>query len=232
MTATCSTENIDASQHIFGFNIIHKDWPTGRDMANSKQSFFAIYTPVAIKYIYNTIESHLGISASDASGHPLPDKNMIYGNTRDTIKKTTTKIENFLDIKDGLSKFDVLVIHGHQSKEEKSAYLRHFSTCNGKKKNVKIACATSKVASAGIDCKDVRFVFRIDLLPPIWDLAQEMGRAGRGPFATGNDYKYFLFFKLADLIYLYLKICNPNEHVMMWITDHYNPKSYLPVLSF
>ena len=119
MTATFSNEIINAFQHLFGFHNTHKDWPTVRNMTNRKQSFFAIYTPVAIKYIYNTIETHLGKSAVNASGNPLPDKKMIYRNTRDAIKKTAMKIEIFLDTKDGLSKFDILVIHGHQSKEEK-----------------------------------------------------------------------------------------------------------------
>ena len=39
MTATCSSEIIDNLQHIFGFNIIHKDWPMVRDMVNRKQLF-------------------------------------------------------------------------------------------------------------------------------------------------------------------------------------------------
>ena len=66
--------------------------------------------------------------------------------------------------------------------------------------NFKIACATSGVANTGIDCTDVQFVFQINLPPSTWDLAQEMGRAGRGPFATGNDYTYFLF---SNLLILY-----------------------------
>ena len=38
-----------------------------------------------------------------------------------------------------------------------------------------------------------------------------MGHAGRGPFATGNDYTYFLFFKFADLVYPYMQINNPGK---------------------
>ena len=41
--------------------------------------------------------------------------------------------------------------------------------------NIKIACATSGIANAGIDSKDIWFVIHIDLPPSIWDLAQEMG---------------------------------------------------------
>ena len=101
----------------------------------------------------------MGKNEVDASRCPLPDKQMYYGNTRESIKALGEKLKLFLDSKDALAKYDVLVIHGHQSKEEKLAFLNHFSTCNGQKMNFKIACATSGVANAGIDCKDVRFVF-------------------------------------------------------------------------
>ena len=128
-------------------------------MANHKQAFIAQYTPVGIWYIYEVIEQHMGRNEVDVSGRPLPDKQTYYGNTRESIKVLSEKLKYSLDSKDALVKYDVLVIHGHQSKEEKSALLNHFSTCNGQKMNFKITCATSGVANAGIDCKDVRFVF-------------------------------------------------------------------------
>ena len=148
----------------------------------------------------------------DSNGHLLPDKQLYYGNTRNSMKALGEKLETFLDSKDERAKYDVLVIHGHQSKEEKSAFLNHFSTCNGEKMNFKIACATSGVANSGINCKDIPFVFRLDLPPSIWDMAQEMGRAGRAPHATSEDYKYFLFFSLTYLIYLFMCINDTSEH--------------------
>ena len=203
MTVTCSNKIIAASERIFGFNLTHTDWPSVKDMANRKQSFLATYTPAGIHYIYNVIDNHLGKDASDAQGCPLPDKMMYYGNSRTSEKGLATKIEKHLDSTAELSNYDVLVIHGHQSQEEISAYLKHFASCNGNTMHIKFGCATSGVANAGIDCKDIWFVIQIDSLPSIWDLAQKMGRAHRGPFATGNDYKYFLFFSLPDLIYLF-----------------------------
>ena len=77
--------------------------------------------------------------------------------------------------------------------------------------NIEIACATSGVANAGIDYKDVRFVFRLDLPPSVWDLAQEMGRAGQGHHSTSNDFVYYLFFTLKDVIYLFKQINNPSK---------------------
>ena len=116
-----------------------------------------------------------------------------------------------MDSKDDLVKYDVLMIHGHQSKEEKSALLKHFSTCNGQKMNFKIACVTSGVTNAGIDSKDVRFVFHLNLPPLIWDLAQEMGHTGKSLYATSEDYTYSLFFSLQDVIYLFKWINDASE---------------------
>jgi len=180
-------------------------------MANRKQSFIATYTPVGIRYIYEVIEEHLGKNEVDGNGRLLPDKQLYYGNTRNAIKALGEKLETCLDLKDNLEKYDVLVIHGQQSKEEMSAFLNAFSTCNGENMNFKIACATSGVANSGIDCKDIRFVFRLDLPPSIWDMAQEMGRAGRGQHATSEDYTYFLFFSLSNLIYLFMQINDTSE---------------------
>ena len=108
MTASCSNEIIAASQRIFGFNLTHTDWPSVKDMANKKQSFLATYTPAGISYIYNVIDNHLGKDASNAQGHPLPDKMMYYGNLQLSVKGLATKIENHLDSTDNVSKYDVL----------------------------------------------------------------------------------------------------------------------------
>ena len=53
--------------------------------------------------------------------------------------------------------------------------------------NFKVICLTSGVTNAGIDCNDIRDVFRLDLPPSIFDLVQEMGRAGRRDNASAED---------------------------------------------
>ena len=181
-------------------------------MTNQKQAFVATYTPVGICYIYKVIEQHLGKNKLDSYDHLLPNKQMYHGNSYNSIKALAEKLEVFLDSKDELHKFDISVIHGHQStKEEKAAFLKHFSTCNGEGTKFKITCAPSGVANAGIDCKEICFVSPLDLPPSIWDLAQEMGHAGRGSFATSDDYVYFLFFSLLDVMYLFKRMNNPSE---------------------
>ena len=57
---------------------------------------------------------------------------------------------------DNLHKFDTLVTHGNQNREEKYAFIKHFATCDGSKMNSKALCATSGVANAGIDCKQAQ----------------------------------------------------------------------------
>ena len=126
MTTTCSKSILAASKRIFGFKITHKDWRTVKGIANCKQLLIATYSPVGIHYIYEVIQEHMGINEVDGNGHPLPDKQLYYGNTHNSIKALGEKLETFLDSKDDLAKYDMLVIHGHQSKEEKPAFLSHF----------------------------------------------------------------------------------------------------------
>ena len=118
MTATCSKSILASSEQIFGFKITHKDWPMVKAMANCKQAFVAQYTPVGICYIYDVIEQHMGKNEVDSNGHPLPHKQMHYGNTCNLIKALGEKLETFLDLKDDLAKYDVLVIHGHNQKKK------------------------------------------------------------------------------------------------------------------
>ena len=86
MTATCSKSILAASERTFGFKITHKDWPTVKGMANCKQSLIATYTPIAICYIYDIIQLHLGKNEVDSNGRPLPDKQLYYGNTPNSVK--------------------------------------------------------------------------------------------------------------------------------------------------
>lgn len=136
---------------------------------------------------------------------------MFYRNTQNLIKALAEKLEIFLDSKEDLAKFDVLAICGHQSKEEKSAFLKHFSTCNGEKLNFKITHATNEIPNTKIDCEDFRFMFQLDLPTSVWDFAQELGPAGRASHITSNDYTYFLFFSLQDVIYLFKRMNNTSE---------------------
>ena len=93
-----------------------------------------------------------------------------------------------------MKEIDIISLVGTFTKEEKARKLRTF--VNGSSKHpelkIRVLCATSGVGNAGIDCPDVRAVYRIDFPPSILDIAQEKGRAGRRADATPENFHYFL----------------------------------------
>ena len=212
MTATCSLSIVDASKELFGVSITDQHWPSVYEMANRKQSFQATYSPLGIRYVKKLLPHYLSSAEIGPDNSVLPSKVMFYANTATSVKGLSETLEEFLDSSNATKDVDVLLVHGNLTKEEKSAFISAFtSDANDDDMNFKIMCSTSGVANAGIDCKDVRCVFRLDLPPSIFDLVQEMGRAGRRPNATAEHYHYHLFFSLEHLIYLYKGILNPDD---------------------
>ena len=128
---------------------------------------------------------------------------MFYLNTVTSIKGLSEALEEFLDTNQDTKNIDVL--------EEKGAFIGAFTNNEHDNMNFQIMCSTSGVANAGIDSKDIRAVFCLDLPPSIFDLVQEMGRAGRHPNATGEHYHYHIFFSIEHFIHLYKQILNPEE---------------------
>ena len=211
MTATCSLSIVSASEELFGFSITSHHWPSAFEMANRKQSFEASYSTVGIRYVKRLLHHYLTVQHVDSNDEQLPSKFMFYANTAKSIKGLSETLEEFLDSNQETKDIDVLLVHGNLSKEEKGAFISAFTNNNISGMNFKIMCSTSGVANAGIDCKDVRAVFRLDLPSSVFDLVQEMGRAGRRDNATGEHYHYHLFFSIENLIYLYKRIMSPDE---------------------
>ena len=211
MTATCSLSIVSASEELFGFSITSQHWPSAFEMANRSQSFESSYSTVGIRYVKKLLHHYLTVVQVDSNDEELPTKFMFYANTAKSIKGLSETLEEFLDSNQNTKDIDVLLVHGNLSKEEKSAFIGAFTETNIPGMNFKIMCSTSGVANAGIDCKDVRAVFRLDLPSSVFDLVQEMGRAGRRPNATGEYYHYHLFFSIENLIYLYKRIMSPDE---------------------
>ena len=76
---------------------------------------------------------------------------------------------------------------------------------------MRLLCATSGVGNAGIDCPDVRTVYRIDFPPSILDLAQEKGRAGRRPNTSADNFHYTVCYSLESFLYLFKRTLDPSE---------------------
>ena len=211
MTATCSLSIVDASEELFGVTITNQHWPSVYEMANRKQSLHATYSPLGIRYVKMLLPHYLTSVQYGPDDKALPNKVMFYANTATSVKGLSETLEEFLDSSNTTKDFDVLLVHGNLTKEEKSAFIAAFTGDGNEDTNFKIMCSTSGVANAGIDSKDVRCVFRLDLPPSIFDLVQEMGRAGRHENASAEHYHYHLFFSIEHLIYLYKQILNPEE---------------------
>ena len=112
LTATCSLSIIHASQKLLGIEITHRHWPTAAEMVNRSQSIVTTYTSVKLRFVQKLISEYFGKVNSDSNGRILPNKIMIYNNSRSKIKDFNEKIELYLDSNDNLSKYDVLCVHG------------------------------------------------------------------------------------------------------------------------
>ena len=76
--------------------------------------------------------------------------------------------------------------------------------------NMNILYATSGVGNAGINCRDVRAVYRVDFLPSISDLSQECGRAGQRDDAVPNNFVYQVAICLESLLHIFRRINHPE----------------------
>ena len=127
----------------------------------------------------------------------LPNKCIVYSNIRKRVIDIKERLGNVFDADDNLHQFEVLSIHGHLPKLEKSRYMQMFlNPTHPDDKNVKVLCATSGVGNVGIDSPDIREVFRLEFPPSLLDIVQESGRAGRLAIPDPANFKYTLYFSL------------------------------------
>jgi len=104
-----------------------------------------------------------------------------------------------------------LTLVGTLKRAEKAATIKRF--INGMETlgtKMNILCATSGVGNAGIDCSDVRAVYRIDFPPSIGDLSQECGRAGRREDATPDNFVYQVAICLESFLHIFRRINHPE----------------------
>ena len=107
---------------------------------------------------------------------------------------------------------DVMVLHGHQTRTQKASYLNLFtSNTTTIDHDAQILCATSGVANAGIDSKDVYCAMRTEFPPSIHDICQEKGRVGQISLATANVFTYVICFDIDSYVLLLHRTLNPEE---------------------
>ena len=95
-----------------------------------------------------------------------------------------------------------------------------------------ILCATSGVRNAGIDCKDVRAVYRIDFPPSIADLSQECGRAGRRDDATPDHFVYQVAICLESFLHIFRRINHPDTRSADVSYQKYQMEELMDVVTF
>ena len=205
LTATCTTSVQSSFESLIGVKCNSVHWPSPLEMKNRKVRIEVVYTPLW----YSSVQKTIALYLPDHS--TLPNKVIIYSNARQRILKLVDKLETYLDSDEKFDEIDVLTLVGTQTRAEKAAKINRFvngSEIAGSKMN--ILCATSGVGNAGIDCSDVRAVYRVDFPPSISDLSQECGRAGRRDDATPDNFVYQVAICLESFLHIFRRINHPE----------------------
>ena len=233
LTATCTADIRHSFEKLMQLHISKWQWPNADEMAHRSVSIHTHYTTKPFSVVMKTFKSVISNPSSDYDSEStsdsasisnfqpnLPNKVIVYSNTREKILNFAESVKKKMNADNVLKTIDVISLVGTLTKDEKAEFVRIF--INGSSKHtdlkVRLLCATSGVGNAGIDCPDVRAVYRIDFPPSILDLAQEKGRVGRRPGATTEDYHYSICYSLESFLYLFKRTLDPTEE---YVTEAY-----------
>ena len=221
MTGTCTLEIMQNFESLFGIKIDFTYWPNHEQMRHRSVCIKSRYTGTPMNEIKKVLNATMkGPSASRST------KILMYSNMREKTIEVGKKVEEYLETDDETFLIDVLTIHGRQTRTQKASYLDLFvSDQTTLAHDVRILCATSGVANAGIDSKNVRCAIRIEFPPSIQDICQEKGRVGRIQAATPDDFAYLICFNIDSFVLLLRRTLNPDEKMTnsfrsMMISDH------------
>ena len=90
----------------------------------------------------------------------LPNKVIIYSNSRQQILLSVEKLENYFDGDDNLQACDVMTLVGTQTRAQKASIINVFINKSDELEyNLDVLYATSGVGNAGIDCIKIRAVY-------------------------------------------------------------------------
>ena len=221
MTGTCTLDIMQNFESLFGIKIDFTSWPNHEQMRHRSVSIKFKYTGTPMNEIKKVLNATMkGPSASRST------KLLMYSNMRDKTVEVGKKVEEYLETDDETFLIDVMTLHGRQTRTQKASYLDLFVSDHiTLAHDVRILCATSGVANAGIDSKHVRCAIRIEFPPSIQDICQEKGRVGRIPSATPEEFAYLICFDVDSFVLLLRRTLNPDEKMTksfrsMMISDH------------
>ena len=189
LTATCTAAIKRDFESLMQLEINQWQWPSPNQMMHRSVSIHTHYTTKPFSHVMKTFKSMISNSPSESNSDAdtdsdsisnLPTKVIVYSNTREKILNFAESIKKKMNSDKVLKGIDIITLVGTLTKQEKTEFIRLF--VNGSRKHpdlkLRLLCATSGVGNAGIDCPDVRAVYRIDFPPSILDLAQ--GKDVRG----------------------------------------------------
>ena len=105
-----------------------------------------------------------------------------------------------------------MTLVGTHLRSEKAAIINRF--VNGREalgtNIMNILCATSRVGNAGMNCRDVRAVYKVDFPPSIADLSKECGRVRRRNHATPDNFVYQVAICLESFLHIFRRINHPE----------------------
>jgi superfamily II DNA helicase RecQ len=209
MTGTCTLAIVHNFETLFGVKINCTHWPKHNDMRHRSVGIILKYTSAPMNDIKKVIDTTMkGRSASQSR------KIIIYSNMRDKIVQLGKKVEDYLEIDEATYPIDLVILHGHLTRKQKASYLKRFVNVTNTTTidhDVRILCATSGVANAGIDSKHVYCALRAEFPPSIQDMCQEKGRVGRIPSATPDIFTYVVCFDVESFVLLLRRTLNPEE---------------------
>ncbi len=206
MTGTCTLSIKRTFENLFGVQINSTEWPKHDEMQHRSVGIKLQYSSAPMNTIKALINKTMkGRLASNSK------KIIIYSNMRDKIIQMGQKIEDYLDTDQSTFLIDLMVLHGHQTRNQKASYLNLY-VADGPNisHDVRILCATSGVANAGIDSKNVYCALRTEFPPSIQDMCQEKGRVGRIPSASPDIFSYVVCFDIESFVVLLKRTLNPE----------------------
>ena len=212
MTATLNADLLRMLQKMIGIRVAPQNylWSNRDKMARRNIRINVVFTIQRLKTIKTILKETL-------VGN-LDRKCIVYTNTASCLDLMQSEIELWLDMNDEI-KGDVLVINGELKPEVKFASAERFTQVidnqeeliNNNRFYPRILLATAGSIGAGLDSSDVYVVCRAGFPTSIFEMAQELGRCGRGRtnesgIVTDN---FHLMLSLDDFIYLNTRLFLP-----------------------
>ena len=204
MTATFNYQKLQYLIKMTGINVLPQNvfWGDFNSFQRRNIYISSSYTNQIMKKLKSSLETSLLIAPTN--------KAIIYSNTAVKAIGLRNKVDNWLDSVSNLPG-DTAVVIGDQETELKFAYTTSFTTKHSQETindinrfSPRILIGTSGCIGAGLDCDEVKLVFRVGLPTSILNLIQEMGRCGRkkeNDISTNKNI-FDINFSLSDYVYL------------------------------